>query len=490
MALAVNQTFGNNSTSGVGADINSSTVTTVSGSLLVVILHSYNTAGVGANGDITDSKSNTYTHHGGFYNGVNGAGIAIYSNDAGTRGSGHFISGNRVNDGASQCNIACIEITGHNTGAAFDATTFAAIADASGNTPWLVTAAAAISGNQIAVGGVTIDTGGTNAWTDPTGYTNINHQDNGSGALVTCASYKLNETGTPVVSWANNDTTSTGLSAVLIATFKEAGGGPPAPTPITFQQAGGNSAGGTTSLTIPYPVTGLATGDLFLVGRTVKPESATVTTPPSPFTALANTTGGTGVTGVDTGLTRLSTEYLISPSGSETGNLTTAQGNSPNSALGQMVRFRKSPGTHWVAPAVVTADDSSHGTSRSAAAGSAMEVLPGDMLVAFFSSDTDTATAYTAAAFTGTGLTTATATIDQGAGGVTTGNDSGIYITHALVTAATGSTTVTATLTTGPSSCGATHIIRLRCVYPVHYGREPRLTRVGSIVPIVSRMRR
>ena len=154
-----------------------------------------------------------------------------------------------------------------------------------------------------------------------------------------------------------------------------------------------------------------------------------------------------------------------------------------------MIRFRKPNGTYWAAPVVTTADDNSHGTARSAA-GSAIDVQPGDMLCAYFASDTDTTTAYTSATFTGTGLTTGTVTIDLGAGGVTTGQDSGLMITHALVTAAAGSTAITATLAGGPSSCGPIHIVRLRAIYPIHFGREPRLVRVGSIVPIQSRMRR
>lgn len=278
------------------------------------------------------------------------------------------------------------------------------------------------------------------------------------------------------LSSVNNDEASrvgtTAGAQTIPAWFTNFGGGPVPPTPITMQQVGTTSAGGTTSLTIPYPVTGLAAGDLFLVGRTVKPSTATVTTPPSPFTALANTTGGTGTQGIDTGPQRLSTEYLISPSGAESGNLTTAQAGTPDSALGKMIRFRRPPGTYWATPIVATADDNSHGTARSAAAGSTIDVREGDMLVAFFGSDTDTTTAFTSATFTGTGLTTGTVTIDQGAGGVATGQDSGIYLTHALVTAGTGATTITATLAGGPSSCGPIHIIRLRAIYPVHYGRE------------------
>lgn len=275
----------------------------------------------------------------------------------------------------------------------------------------------------------------------------------------------------------NNDETSrtaaTTGAQTIPAWFTNFGGGPVPPTPVTWQQTGTRSAGGTTSLTIAYPVTGLATGDLFLVGRTVKPSTATVTTPPSPFTALANTTGGTGTQGIDTGPQRLSTEYLISPSGAESGNLTTAQAGTPDSAQGAMMRFRKPNGTYWAAPVVVTADDNSHGTARSAAASTTLDVQPGDMLVAYFGSDTDTTTAFTSATFTGTGLTTGTAVVALGAGGVATGQDSGLYITYALVTAATTNpVTVTATLAGGPSSCGPIHIIRLRAIYPVHYGRE------------------
>jgi hypothetical protein len=221
MALAVPQVGGfDTSLTGGAAVAATYGSSTTSGSLLVAIGHLYNTSGVLTNGDITDNKSNTWTLRGSSLGGASAVGIGIWDQVGGTRGATHTVTLNLANSSADIANLAIIEITGADASTPFDATTLAFATDAS--SPYSVTSAAAISGNQIALYGASLDTGANTAFTQPTGYSDIINQPDGA-FNVSIASYKINETGTP----SPGATSSHAPSAAreVFATYKEAGGG-------------------------------------------------------------------------------------------------------------------------------------------------------------------------------------------------------------------------------------------------------------------------
>lgn len=215
MALAVVRVGGNISTS--ANNITSDTWTSVSGSLIVAIGNTSGISGAFASADTTDTFGNTYTLLGISNNGSGGPGIGFWINDGGTRGSQTVT----CNPAEGFLNLGIIEITGHSAGAAYDSTTAAAATD--GTNPLDVTAAAAISGNQIAIYAVCIDSASNSTFTNPSGYTDINEQGTGSTSVVHHNSYKINETGTPTVGCSFGGVIVSAREALV--TFKEAGGG-------------------------------------------------------------------------------------------------------------------------------------------------------------------------------------------------------------------------------------------------------------------------
>lgn len=224
-ALGVAHVGGQNTTESGGTIISDSWTSTAN-SDIIVIGHIFNSAGAATDGEVTDSKGNSYTLLGQLLGGASLPGIAIWHSNDTIRGAAHTVSYNPTGTADSK-NLAVIEITGQNTTSDFDSTTFATLADASSPfSPWNIACAAAISGNQIAIYAVTVDAGQSATWTDPGGYTPIISQGNGTSYLVSYAGYKINETGTPTVGASRTDTGD--LSGrMLIATFKEAGGGGP-----------------------------------------------------------------------------------------------------------------------------------------------------------------------------------------------------------------------------------------------------------------------
>lgn len=234
MALGVPHVGGKNTSSGAGVTATSDAWTSTSNSLIVVIGHHFNTAGSSADGDVTDSNSNTY-HLVTSLLGGGASGIAVWYNNAGTRGASHTVSLN--GPGTAESNkLTVIEVTGQDLTTPLDSTTFATNND--GSSPFAVTAAASISGNQIAIYGSTNDTNGgpDGAWTPPGGYTGaLEWGSDSTGGLVFFGGYKINETGTPTVSGSWGGTTANARQ--VFVTFKEAVGGGPAATPIvTFRR--------------------------------------------------------------------------------------------------------------------------------------------------------------------------------------------------------------------------------------------------------------
>ena len=170
---------------------------------------------------MTDSKGNTYTYTGtGGGGGASTAGAAVYYNNAGTRGASHTFTFNGPGT-TTIVNVSVIEITGQDLSTPFDSTTDATATDAT--TPFNVTAGGAINGNQIAIYACTPSVGAEDTFNHPGGYSNIFTQSSGT-FLVSIASYKLNETGTPTVG-ATRSGPAPSNAVEVFATFKEAGAG-------------------------------------------------------------------------------------------------------------------------------------------------------------------------------------------------------------------------------------------------------------------------
>jgi hypothetical protein len=123
---------------------------------------------------------------------------------------------NRVNSSGEMTNIHVIEITSDGN-ISFDSASDATANDTT--TPFAVTAAAALQTGAIGIYGCVLSTGGTNAWTNPTDYVDIYEETDGANNLVSHASYKLTETGTPAPAAANDDTIDAGSARQIFVSF-------------------------------------------------------------------------------------------------------------------------------------------------------------------------------------------------------------------------------------------------------------------------------
>lgn len=219
MALAVAQVGGNVTTVAgtITATFGSSTT---AGSLIVACGMTFGATSPMATGDVTDNKSNpNYTLRQGVTGGASGDAAAIYDDVGGSRGASHQLSYNPINGTGDNNNIGMIEITGADTSTPYDSTTGATNNDST--SPYSITAAGAISGNQIAIYVCSADLTGNSAWTQPTGYSNIINQPDSANFPSIC-SYKINETGTPSPAASNAQGITAAGAHEAFATYKEA----------------------------------------------------------------------------------------------------------------------------------------------------------------------------------------------------------------------------------------------------------------------------
>lgn len=232
---------------------------------------------------------------------------------------------------------------------------------------------------------------------------------------------------------------------------------------VAHVATGSRSAGGTTTVSPSYPA-GVAAGVLAIAARVLKPQTATGTAETG-WKQRISVTGGTGTTGADTGQTRVVVDTKIL-AGSESGSVTFDNATSPNSSHGVIALYSKSATALWDLSNFSSGSDATHGTGRSASGASALSLQPGDVVLAICGSDTDTATAYTSPAITVVGITFGATTQRLGAGGVATGNQTGMMIFEATVTSGTASANPSLSLSGGPSNCGPVVFYRLREVEP------------------------
>jgi hypothetical protein len=208
---------------GAGNTCTSDSWTSTSGSLIVVIAFYYNTAGAAADGDVTDSKTNSYTLWPGATagGGTDQTRVDVYYNNGGTRGTTHTVSVNRTGDSGSLANCAVIELTGQHATTPINTDTDAGSTDAT--SPFDVTAAAAISGTVVALYGNVVDTGNTDSYGAPSGYSPIIVESDGSSTLCSAGYYKENETGTPTVGATKGGTIANAASVFVTVNMASSG---------------------------------------------------------------------------------------------------------------------------------------------------------------------------------------------------------------------------------------------------------------------------
>ena len=224
---------------------------------------------------------------------------------------------------------------------------------------------------------------------------------------------------------------------------------------------GATTAKGTTSTTVAHTAT--AAGRLAILAVTVKPETATWGVDPTGWQRVVNTTGGTGVTGLDVGQTRLGVWWKVLLGNEGTSNVTITNSGGGSTGGGMSV-YEGTLGA-WDSPIAVVGTDAAHGAGRACTCGAwASALATDDWVVMAHSSDTDAIAAVSAFTITQTSATFgATAIRNQRLS--SSGNDCGLYSGDASVT--TGNANApTIGFTYATSQCGAGAAIRLRELAP------------------------
>ena len=236
--------------------------------------------------------------------------------------------------------------------------------------------------------------------------------------------------------------------------------------------AAGSSAGGTTSINVPHPA-GLQAGDMLLLWVTNKYPASGPSTP-SGWTRIHQRSGGSGLSGVDSGTVYL-TVYSKIANGSESGNQNVII-ISGNSSVGKMICIRKPNDASWLVVGAAEGTIITPATNESAllalAGGSTttpLKLLEGDFIAIGYgiNSDGQTFSSYT---LTTIGTLRASSLTEFADDPTTSGDDTkiaGAYCTvtsGALMGQPTFNLTASATLTNAP--CGAVIAVILRVDAP------------------------
>ena len=232
--------------------------------------------------------------------------------------------------------------------------------------------------------------------------------------------------------------------------------------PIVYQTQGVPGSG-TTSLTLAYPTT-VASEDLLIAALVSKhPPNSPVT--PAGWTLPTNgqASGGSGVSGVDTGAVYV-TVFVKEADGTETGSLVISI-PSGNSAYGQMQRLSKAATQNW-SYACASGANNTAGTAWSVTAGSNPGIAANDLIFTVSGANTDAYT-YSGQSISAAGVTFA-ATSERRDTGSATGNDLQFISTTTVVVAGAATAapvfTMTASGTAADNPTGATVLFRARQV--------------------------
>lgn len=241
----------------------------------------------------------------------------------------------------------------------------------------------------------------------------------------------------------------------------------------------GATAVGTTSLTVDHPATVPALNFETLVVVSKYPTAAPST--PSGWYKLAETTGGAGSAGVDTGNVTL-TVFAKITDGTEAGTSESITITGGNSAIGKIYRWLKTAADHWNVLAGVGAHNTG-GTTSFSATTDLTDVTAGDLVLAFVGINSN-AYSFSAEAISASGLTVGTETerLDVG---TALGDDCGFVVSTHEISSGSASTNVTFSMTASGSAAnapaGPVILVRLRELTVAVSGAGAVAT--GAVVP-------
>lgn len=159
--------------------------------------------------------------------------------------------------------------------------------------------------------------------------------------------------------------------------------------------------------------------------------------------------------------------------GGETGTVNFAISGTISGAVAEMIRYTKGSDPWDVVSSIGT--DNTHAANRSVTGSPAINIIPGDVVVAFVAVDTDAALTITVPAITATSITFGTTTRrTTGVAGVTSGVDGNIEIFDATATVGAANSAPVLNFTTATSQCGPVVFVRLR-----------EVTAAGGVVPFL-----
>ncbi len=207
-----------------------------------------------------------------------------------------------------------------------------------------------------------------------------------------------------------------------------------------------------------YP-SGIAGGMLAVIHVVAKPETTTIDAVVADWVTGPNGQGGTGALGPDVGQTRSAVFFRVL-TGTEAGTVT-INTTGGDSCVGRMYTYTKDKSAVWEFSSGTTGSDATHGTGWSVTGGADLGLMPGDMVLAYSSKDTDSTGTPSAQAITAAGVTFAATTTRQ-VSGTTVGNDSGYMTLDALVTDGQSAAAPVYSETDSISECGCTVFVRLR----------------------------
>lgn len=223
---------------------------------------------------------------------------------------------------------------------------------------------------------------------------------------------------------------------------------------------GGAVATGTTSLSVAFP-TSIAAGDLLILFVTNKYPTNGPSTP-SGWTLLAQSSGGTGANGANSGSCYATVFYKIAD-GTETGNLAVTL-TGANTSLGTIKRYTKGSTMSWGIASAVASRNTGNTTSWTETFTSDPGDRASDFTIVLSAINAGTPT-YTLEALSQTGATLGSMTERQDTAG-SNGDGVHIVITEQAVSSGTSSAAptyaMTASASTANSPAGASVLIRLR----------------------------
>jgi lysophospholipase L1-like esterase len=200
------------------------------------------------------------------------------------------------------------------------------------------------------------------------------------------------------------------------------------------------------------------TGDLSVLSVTLKPYTATITTP-SGWTKIGEATNGTTASGADVGSTKVAVFVQESATAGAIGALTQS---GADSMIAVINTYEKDAGKTWDYSVFTTGSDTTNGANFSATGAAGLSMAAGDMVVATaaINGDVGTVTAQDIGGMAG--ITDFVASRTSAV--TTTGNDSRILVLDAFAYSGTSSAAPTLTYTNASSGSGTVLWVRLRQV--------------------------